>query len=356
MVRSRGGDASELGQRTGGPSSDRLQPMGRVSSSGGLLIRPFAFSGAVVVRRPCESAQRKIGPSRAPCHDLRVQITKTSTADGFVVVDLPGAATATGIVRCARKILQDGAVNLARSLTYTYASFGLPISGASAGINADGDGRDAAVAAFVDELSPRVTDGSLVLAAGKGVSSADLAAWALPPLLGHETLAAGVVAAARAGCGDLAGSTVAVEESSPGSAAVVAAFTAAGADAVSLPLTELLVSGRSVVVVGSKPGVLDHENVESLGAATIIGAAGLSITARGLAVARRNGANVLPDFVAAAGPVLAAAGHADGPSRISAVIEAVLPHDEGPYLGACYAAEEFLRTWSDELPFGRPLA
>ncbi|HNI34929.1 MAG TPA: hypothetical protein PLV93_05985, partial [Microthrixaceae bacterium] len=34
----------------------------------------------------------------------------------------------------------------------------------------------------------------------------------------------------------------------------------------------------------------------------------------------------------------------------------LLPHDEGPYLGACYAAEEFLRTWSDELPFGRPLA
>ena len=27
-----------------------------------------------------------------------------------------------------------------------------------------------------------------------------------------------------------------------------------------------------------------------------------------------------------------------------------------PFLGVCYAAEAFLSTWQDELPFGRPLA
>ena len=34
----------------------------------------------------------------------------------------------------------------------------------------------------------------------------------------------------------------------------------------------------------------------------------------------------------------------------------VIGHDEGAYLGACYRAEAFLRTWQETLPFGRPLA
>ena len=123
-----------------------------------------------------------------------------------------------------------------------------------------------------------------------------------------------------------------------------------------LPLAELLAAGRGVVVVGSKAGVLDHENVGALGAATIVGAAGQAVTARALATARRNGATVLPDFVSAAGPLLAASGEADIAARVTEVVRSVLDHEEGPYLGACYAAEAFLRTWSSELPFGRPLA
>lgn len=285
-----------------------------------------------------------------------MQITKTSSADGFVVVDLPDAATATGIVRCARKILQDGAVNLARSLTYSYAAFGIPTSGASAGINADGDGRDEAVAAFVAELAPKAADGSLQLRPGKGVSAADLAAWS--PADDDDAgsaLVASVVAAAAA-AGDLAGATVGVEAGAPSAEAIAAAFTAAGADATVLPLAELLGAGRSVVVVGSKPGVLDHENIGALGAAVIVGAAGQAVTARALATGRRNGAVILPDFVSAAGPVLAAAGETDVAGRVGSLVASVLDHEEGPYLGACYAAEDFLRTWTSDLPFGRPLA
>lgn len=285
-----------------------------------------------------------------------MQITKTTSADGFVVVDLPDATTATGIVRCARKILQDGAVNLARSLTYSYASFGIPTSGASAGINADGDGRDDAVAAFVAELAPRVTDGSLRLAAGKGVRPEELGAWAVSPADGADaSLAAGVVAAAGAAI-DLAGATVGVESGAPGTEAIVAAFADAGADATALPLAELLDAGRAVVVVGSKPGVLDHENIGRLGASVVVGSAGLSVTARALATGRRNGATILPDFVTAAGPLLTATGDGEPGARIATVIAAALPYAEGPYLGACYAAEDFLRTWATELPFGRPLA
>jgi hypothetical protein len=287
-----------------------------------------------------------------------VNITKLSSTDAFVVVDLPDAPVATGVVRCARKVLQDGAVNMARTLTYTYAAFGLQRSGASAAVNAEGDARDAAVAAFVEELAPRVAAGELVLRPGKGVTTDDLAAWGEPAPDTPGTTAAlpaGIVAAAGA-VTDLAGTTVAVETGTPEADAIAAAFGGAGADAAVLPLPELLAAGRAVIVVGSKPGVLDHHNVGALGAATIVGAAGLSITARGLATATRHGATVLPDFVTSAGPVVAAAGEQDVAGRTAAVVAAALAHPEGPYLGACYAAEEFLRTWAAELPFGRPLA
>jgi hypothetical protein len=284
-----------------------------------------------------------------------VKITKTTTADGFVVVDLPEAGIATGIVRCARKILQDGAVNMARSLTYSYAAFGIPTSGASAGINADGEGRDEAVAAFVAELAPEVAAGSLRLAPGKGVTAADVAAWSVPEVAADSILADGVVAAAAA-AGELSGASVGIEAGAPAASAIAEAFTAAGAVATVSPLAELLTGGAAVVVVGSKPAVLDHDNIGSLGPATILASAGLSLTARALATGRRNGAVILPDFVTAAGPVLAATGETEVAGRIAAVVAAVLGHDEGPYLGGCYAAEDYLRTWVNELPFGRPLA
>ena len=42
--------------------------------------------------------------------------------------------------------------------------------------------------------------------------------------------------------------------------------------------------------------------------------------------------------------------------QITAVVGELKGHAEGPFLGACYRAEDFLRTWQDRLPFGRPLA
>lgn len=286
-----------------------------------------------------------------------VKMTKLTATDAFVVVDLPDAASATGVVRCARKILPDGATNLARAVTYAYASFGIARSGASAGINAEGEGRDAAVAAFVDEVAPQVADGSLTLTPGKGVSLADLAAWGdrAPAAPDHAALAAGVVAAAAA-VGAVDGAVALVEENAPAAAEIVAALTAAGATADAVALDALLTSAPAIAVVGSKMGVLDHENVAALGAATVLGAAPLAITARGLAVATRQGATVPADFVTSAGALLAAAGTDDVGAAIGDAVAATLDHAEGPFLGACERAEEFLRTWTDELPFGRPLA
>ena len=83
-----------------------------------------------------------------------VTVTKLTSTDAFYVVDLPDAPVATGVVRWAKKILLGGAEDLARSLTYSYAVLGQQVSGASAGINAEPDGRAEAIAHFVTEVSP----------------------------------------------------------------------------------------------------------------------------------------------------------------------------------------------------------
>jgi hypothetical protein len=54
-----------------------------------------------------------------------VKIQKLAKANGFLALDLPDAKLAVGPTRLAPKILQDGAEMLARSVTYTFASFGL---------------------------------------------------------------------------------------------------------------------------------------------------------------------------------------------------------------------------------------
>ena len=104
-----------------------------------------------------------------------MRIQKLESTDAFVVWDLEGAERSVGIARLAPKILQEGAEMLARSVTYSFAAFGVKAAGASAGINAKPDGRDAAVEAFVTELAPLAGKGTLVLHAGNGLHDADLA-------------------------------------------------------------------------------------------------------------------------------------------------------------------------------------
>ena len=89
--------------------------------------------------------------------------------------DLAGAEVASGPVRWARKVLQGGAKDLARSQTYTYAALQMRRSGASAGISAEAPGRAEAVAAFVAEAATLVPDGTYLPDAAKGVADADLA-------------------------------------------------------------------------------------------------------------------------------------------------------------------------------------
>ena len=65
-------------------------------------------------------------------------IRKTTTTDAFVAVDL-GDVPGHGVVRLAPKILQGGAKDLARSVTYALASLERRGTGVSAGVNSTPD-------------------------------------------------------------------------------------------------------------------------------------------------------------------------------------------------------------------------
>jgi hypothetical protein len=346
-----------------------------------------------------------------------VTIHKLAATDAFVVFDLDGRPSggergadlrSVGPTRLAPKILVDGAELLARSATYLFASFEQQVGGASAGINSRPEGRDDAVAAFVAELKPLVEAGTFTTEAGRGLRPADLAplteAAATPLPVGErrgELVAAGVVAAAERVLGGLDGRTVAVEgwDQAP-RAALAAALAERGASIVAVATGTTMVGAvggldpalladpawdpagpgaegagevqraemvwavaADVVLAGSKAGVLDHTVADAVQARAVIPWGAVPVTAKALAALRRRDVAVLPDFVTLAGPSLVAVGGlpaaAGGPevaTAVTAVLDEILDHAQGPLLGACHRAEAYLRTWRDALPFGRPIA
>lgn len=302
---------------------------------------------------------------------------KLTSTDAFVVTDLEGAECATGVVRRAKKILPDGARLLARSATYAWALHEQRVSGASAGINAEDDGAEAAVAAFVEELTSEVGAGSLSLAPAKGVTAAQVAAlMAVDPFngvlqtaAGADTLAvallaAGVAAAADRATGGLDGRTVVLEDTGAATGAVETALVARGAAVQVLDRTTALTTAADVLCCGSAVGMVDHTVAGSLPHRVLVPTGPLPVTTRALAVARRREIVVLPDFVTTTGP-LVVRGADDvtegalvdaAAAKVGDLVTAVLDHPEHPTLGACALAEEFLATWQDTLPFGRPMA
>ncbi len=296
--------------------------------------------------------------------------TLTST-DAFIVVDIPDVPAA-GVVRCARKILESSATDLARTATYTYASFGHRISGASGGINAEGDAVGPAVEAFVSELLPAATEGRLRLSPAKGLTDDDLAplvnaarggAPSVPTTAAHV---AGVVAATRWALGGLDGKRVAIEGDAPPELA--RALTESGADLATVEGVETkpwMIWGADVdaLLPGSKMGTLSHQGAGMVKAAAIVPWGAIPVTTKAFAMLRRQGVSVLPDFLTTAGLLIA--GFQDGDEaavaaavadRITEALDAVGNHAEGPFLGACLAAEAFLAGWTDVTLFGRPLA
>ncbi|MEL7156877.1 MAG: hypothetical protein AAFN30_09790 [Actinomycetota bacterium] len=301
-------------------------------------------------------------------------LRKLTSTDAFVVVDLDDAP-GSGVVRRARKILQGGAKDLARSATYTFGAFGIERSGASAGINAEGDAVDEAIAAFVEELTPSVADGSLHLDPAKGVSPAQLAplgaASTLGPWAGSDALLASTVTASAAWAlgGDLAGKTVAIEGEPTASPVLRNLLNEAGATVVDVWGVDekpWLVWGADVdaILAGSKPGILNHQGTGSITAKAIIPWGPLPVTTKAFAQLHRAGTvTVLPDFVTIAGPLIGgfidgdeATAAATAVGRINEVLDAAAADDDGVLLGACYRAEAFIDGWRGSKPFGRPLA
>jgi hypothetical protein len=282
-----------------------------------------------------------------------VKVDKLTSTDGFVVTDLDDATTSVGIARLAPKVLRDGAQLLARSVTYTFASFGVAgHGGASAGINAKPDARDAALAGFVDDVRARAESGALVLAPGTGLSADDLA-----PLgwgdLDVELTAAGALAAGRV-AGPHDWRTAAVVGTGPVVDAAVAQLTKADATLVD-PRYD---AACDVLFVAGKAGVLDHATAGVVQARTIVPLTPVPVTARALAVLGKADRVVIPDFLATAAPLLAAydAAGGDPVQRVHTAVTDLADQGTGLWLAAARRAEEHLATWTAEKPFGRPLA
>ena len=344
-----------------------------------------------------------------------MHIHKFTSTDAFVAIDLVGAETSSGPVRWARKVLQGGAKDLARSQTYTYAVLNMRHGGASGGISAEGHERADAVAAFVAEAAELVEYGTYLPDAAKGVSEADLAPLRTTDPRATSRLAGegstlvdqaeglGAAVCAHHSIGDLSGRSVAIEgfgASGPALAAAVidrgatvgAVSTTAGSvssdsgfdtrtladawgahgvdlvkelGAVARPV-EVFACGAQVFFVGSAMGVVNHKIAAQISdAAAVVACGRIPVTARALAVLRRAGVAVPADFVALAGASLALWGDpASSESEILATVEQTISelsgefaaYADGPFLAACLAAESHLLTWHDELPFGRPLA
>ena len=325
---------------------------------------------------------------------------KLETVDAFIVFDLADAPESVGIVRSARKILPGGASDLARSLTYAFASFEMRRSGASAGINALDEDRPDALAKFAAEIAPIVASGRFLPEPGTRVpraalgslAEADPRAWVGD--VADQAAIAGVVAAAVQVSGGLDGRTVAIEGftgTGPALAAAVAAqggkvvAVAAGnrgaidpggftADALSTPgkipdgeqtAAEALAQPVDVLFAGSKMGAVDHTVAEQLSVGTLVPHGPIPVTGRALAVLGRAGTSVVPDFISTAGPLFAwwptgdptpEAIAADAAAQITASLEEIATHPDGLFLAAAHRAESFLTTWQESLPFGRPLA
>jgi glutamate dehydrogenase/leucine dehydrogenase len=338
---------------------------------------------------------------------MAVTTRKLSTIDGFVVTDLGTEGPAAGIVRCAPKVLVDGATWLARSQTYQFASFERKVRGASAAVNAAPDLRDDAVAGFVAELAAELDAGTLLLEPARGLTAvhADaLRAHDPRPTTWwehrHDLRGAGVAAAIGAvapgarvaieGFDDagpalaaavveqggtvVAVGTTAGSVAAPGGldpAALEQAWAASGAGFVKELGEEpsaadaVFAAEADVLVAGSKAGVVDHELAAGLGVKAVVPGAPLPVTAKALAALRRAGVVVLPDFVTTAGPLFAWPADGGKPTyddartaataAIAAIVAEVVGHPSGPLLGACERAEAFLTTWAS-IPFGRPIA
>jgi len=306
------------------------------------------------VRSTLSRPSTKVGVSNQRWQTYSVVTeSKFEIVDGYTIVDVDSAARLVGPLRCAKKVLQRTTIDLVRHATYSCAVHGLDAAGAAAALNHDRGGDDQSpIAAFADELATWASENNFVGSAGLGVgpdeAGATLSAAAAQ---GQETVGASAAAAIAS---DANGVVIASDGDEP---ALQAALGDTHAD-IEADLSVALRSGADVVFVRGKTGVLDHATLDGTNVKLIVGLQPLTTTARGLAVAGRHDAVIVPDFITAAGPTLAALGHSteDITTMTTTVMSALPDHGTGLFVAASEHAEAHLATMTDTLPFGRPLA
>ena len=127
-----------------------------------------------------------------------------------------------------------------------------------------------------------------------------------------------------------------------------------------------------VLFLGSRMGVLNHTKADELDVRAVASLHPIPFSTRAMVVLQASGTVVLPDFACLGGPLFAAwpselAGLANESvteeavesaalDKIKALVHEIVSHPEGAVMGGFYLAEDFLKSWREELPFGRPLA
>jgi hypothetical protein len=267
-------------------------------------------------------------------------IRKLSDGSAFVAVDFPDVA-GKGNIRLAKKILQGGAKDFARSFSYSLACLELQETGISAGISSLPENREEAIKGFVAEVSGWEIDYTFQV--GKGVSKGEMSD--LEDTSTDEALFFGAVLAAKTAFPEAKTAVTDLEDPT-------LLETELKKVNVDLVVSESPFTAEAdLLFVGKTMGALGHEIVPNIQAKVIVPTTRLAVTTRGLAHCVAKEIVVLPDFITAAGHFMGG----DVVSLMEPLVKETLDHPEGPVLGACYKAESFLSTWCPELPFGRPI-
>ena len=273
-----------------------------------------------------------------------MKIQKLESINAFVAVDLDGVP-GRGVLRASKKILQGGAKDLARSMTYGLASLNLKETGVSAGISTPPEEKNEAIKTFFEEI--REWENEFSFTAGLGVTSEDTAE--NNPEERLQLLAIGTLISALTAKPD---ASTAVIDDKILSSALETELTKKGIEII--PSENPFDETADILFCGSKMGVIDHEIAEKLSFSVIVPTAALPITTRAVAVCKRRNILALPDFVTTAGPLIKDENLTE--ETLSSIVNEVIDHTDGPLMGACERAEVYLSTWQSELPFGRPMA
>ena len=348
-----------------------------------------------------------------------MRIMELTSVPGFVAFDLD-CPTSAGGTRRAVDATRGEAALLARAMTYKFAVLHQEFGGAKGMLRVGDAEKAAAIRRYCAEITPMVARQEFLTSSDLGTATADFAS--LPSYdtnsvmhqrIGGEMVdtlitGLGLVAAADAAIGGVAGRRFAVEGFGKIGGATVTEIAHRGGKLVALstvhgcvaeesgldirlllelrrqfgdrciehvgvpvlPASALFEVDTDVLVPGARTGAIDAGRAARLRASVVSPAANVPYTARGLETLRERGILALADFVCSAGATIgyvqeffgelpdADAAHDIVDERVTALTRQSMEHPDGPFAGASAMAEAFLRTWRDPdaLPDGPALA